>query len=213
MWSGGIIKLWINHNLPKEMYSTKAYVIHPKCGIRVEVSKGQTITVTDADGGQVADFFAEIKGTHEEFLSPSVTIDCNESLHISAGSVLYSNLYHAMFEVIYDDVEVHDLLFPSCSKAMYDFFYQNGSNHPNCLDNINAALGTHRTTIQPINLFMNTQIAPDGKIIIHRPVSKAGDKIILRALVDCVVGISACSVSECDTNSGKCTSIVAEVDG
>ena len=192
----------------------KKYMICPKCGIRVEVSKGQTITVTDVEGGQVADFFAEVKGTHEEYLSPSVTIDCNESLRIGIGSILYSNLYRAMFEVIYDDVVgAHDLLFPSCSKAMYDFFYQNGADHPNCLDNINTALGTHRTIIQPINLFMNTQIAPNGKITIKRPVSKAGDKIILRALMDCVLGVSACSVSECDTNSGKCTSIKVSVDG
>ena len=195
------------------MYSTKKYIIHPKCGIRVEVSKGQTITVTDVEGGQVADFFAEVKGTHKEYLSPAVTIDCNESLHIGVGSVLYSNLYHAMFEVVYDDVAgAHDLLFPACSKAMYDFFYQNGTDHPNCLDNINTALGTHRTIIQPVNLFMNAQIAPDGKITINRPISKAGDKIILRALMDCVLGVSACSVSECDTNSGKCTSIEVEVD-
>ncbi len=42
---------------------------------------------------------------------------------------------------------------------MYDFFYQNGSDHPNCLDNINAALGTQRTIIHPVNLFMNTRIS------------------------------------------------------
>ena len=116
-----------------------------------------------------------------------------------------------MFEVVHNDVEAHDLLFPSCSKAMYDFFYQNGTDHPNCLDNINTALGTQRTIIQPVNLFMNTQIAPDGKITISQPVSKAGDKIVLRALVDCVLGISACSVSECDTNSGNCTSIAVQI--
>lgn len=189
----------------------KEYIIQPQCGMRIEASKGQTITIIDVEGGQVADFFAEVKGTHEEYLSPAVTIDCNESIRIGVGSVLYSNLYHAMFKVVHDDVEAHDLLFPSCSKAMYDFFYQNGTDHPNCLDNINTALGTQRTIIQPVNLFMNTQIAPDGKITISRPVSKAGDKIVLRALVDCVLGISACSVSECDTNSGNCTSIAVQI--
>ena len=70
----------------------KEYFIQPKHGERIEVGNGQTITVVDVDGGQVADFFAEVKGTHEEYLSPSVTIDCNESLHISVGSVLYTNL-------------------------------------------------------------------------------------------------------------------------
>lgn len=153
----------------------KEYFIPPKCGTKIEVRKGQTITVIDAEGGQVADFFAEVNGSHEEYISPSVTIDCNESLHIGVGSVLYSNLYRAMFEVIYDDVKVHDLLFPSCSKKMYDLFYHNGAGHPNCLDNINSALGTRRAIIQPVNLFMNTQVAADGKITIKPPVSKAGD--------------------------------------
>ena len=203
----------INHGLFKaEVLSMKKYVIQPKCGIKIDVCKGQTITVIDLEGGQVTDFFAVVQSSHEEYLSPPVTIDCNESLHIGVGSILYSNLYHAMFEVIYDDVEVHDLLFPSCSKAMYDFFYQNGANHPNCIDNLNIALGPHRTISQPVNLFMNTQIAPDGKITIKRPVSKPGDKIILRALKDCTLGISACSVSECDTNSGKCTAVEVRVD-
>ena len=87
----------------------KEYFIQPKHGGRIEVriskvSNGQTITVVDVDGGQVADFFAEVKGTHEEYLSLFVTIDCNESLRIGVGSILYSNLYHAMFEVIQDDV-------------------------------------------------------------------------------------------------------------
>ena len=55
----------------------KEYFIQPKHGGRIEVSNGQTITVVDADGGQVADFFAEVKGTHEEYLSLFVTIDCD----------------------------------------------------------------------------------------------------------------------------------------
>lgn len=49
-------------------------------------------------------------------------------------------------------------------------------------------------------MIMNTVIGPNGKIEIKNPLSKAGDKIVLTALVDCVLGISACSVSECDTN-------------
>ena len=190
----------------------KRYMIPPRYGIRIEAEKGCLVTIKDTEGGQVADFFAEIKRTHEEYLSPSVTPDCNESLHIGVGTILYSNLYRPMFEVIYDDVERHDLLFPSCKKAMYNFFYQNGTGHPNCLDNINRALGTSRNIIQPVNFFMNTRIEPDGKIVIEKPLSKAGDKVILRAFEDCVLGISACSVSEADTNSGRCTSIEVCVD-
>ena len=190
----------------------KKYIIQPKCGIRLEVSKGRTITITDVEGGQVADFFAEIRGTHDEYLSPSVTLDCNESLHVGVGTILYSNLYRPMFEVIYDDVERHDLLFPSCSRAMYDFFYQNGAGHPNCIDNINKALGTNRNIIQPVNFFMNVRIERNGKIVVEKPLSKAGDKVVLRVLEDCIAGISACSVSEAETNGGKCTSIGVCID-
>ena len=58
----------------------------------------------DIDGGQVADFFAEALGQEEEFLSTGVTIDCNESLRLKVGDVLYTNRYRPMFEVVRDDV-------------------------------------------------------------------------------------------------------------
>ena len=95
---------------------------------------------------------------------------------------------------------------------MYDFFYQNGSGHPNCYDNINGALGEQRPIINPVNLFMNTTVDASGKITIHPPISKADDKIVLEALMDVHVGIAACSVSECDTNNGKCTPILVCVE-
>ena len=95
---------------------------------------------------------------------------------------------------------------------MYDFFYKNGEGHPNCFDNINSVLEEHRSIINPVNLFMNTTIDTNGKITIHPPVSKAGDKIVLEALMDVCVGIAACSVSESDTNKGKCTPIKVYID-
>lgn len=185
----------------------------PACsGKRIDAKKGQKITVTDVQGGQVADFFAVSAADSDEFLSPAVTLDCHESLKLNVGDELYTNRYRPMFRIISDDVGTHDLLFPSCRPEMYDFFYQNGRGHPNCFDNINAALGEHRSIINPINLFMNTTIDTDGKIVIHSPISKAGDKIVLETLMDVHIGIAACSVSECDTNSGKCTAIKVEVD-
>lgn len=180
----------------------------PACsGKRIDVKKGQQITVIDIEGGQVADFFAISAANSGEFLSPAVTLDCHESLKLNIGDELYTNLYRPMFQILLDDVGAHDLLFPSCRSEMYDFFYRNGDGHPNCFDNINSALGESRPIINPINLFMHTTIDTNGKITIHPPISKAGDKIVLKALMDVRVGVTACSVSECDTNSGKCTPI------
>ena len=186
----------------------------PACtGKRIDVRKGQTITVIDTEGGQVVDFFAEVTGCQAEFLSPGVTIDCNESLRLRVGDIVYTNLYHPMMKVILDDVGEHDLLHPCCRPEMYDFFYHNGEGHPNCLDNINGALNEQRPIITPINLFMYTKINGDGSISVEAPLSKPGDKIVLEALMDITLGIAACSVSESKCNNGKCSPIRVIIGG
>ncbi len=183
------------------------YIIPACSGKKIGVKKGRSITVIDIDGGQVVDFFAEITGNDREFLSPGVTIDCNESLRLRVGDTIYTNLDHPMMKVISDDVGEHDLLHPCCRPEMYDFFYHNGERHPNCLDNINGALEEHRPIITPINLFMYTKINADGSISVEAPLSKPGDKIVLEALTDITLGIAACSVSESKCNNGKCSPI------
>ena len=59
---------------------------------------------------------------------------------------------------------------------------------------------------------MHTEIGNDGKIKVLPPLSKPGDKIILRAERDLLLGIAACSVSESDCNSGKCTAIRVDLE-
>ena len=68
------------------------YLIQACTGKRVDVFKGQTITVIDVSGGQVADFFAESLDNAEEFLSTGVTMDCNESLRLKV-EILFTLIY------------------------------------------------------------------------------------------------------------------------
>lgn len=187
-------------------------LIPARHGVAIDVKEGQTIAVIDIEGAQVVDFFAERAENPGEFVSPGVTIDCNESLRLQIGDLIYSNLYRPMFEILADDVGEHDLLHPCCRPEMYDFFYHNGSEHPNCLDNINRSLGENRPIIRPINLFMYTAVAPDGKIEVRKPLSKPGDRIVLRARMDVRLGVAACSVSESDCNGGKCTPVKVIVE-
>ena len=112
-----------------------------------------------------------------------------------------------MFKLILDDVGEHDLLHPCCRPEMFDFFYQNGAGHPNCLENINKSLGKQYPIIQPVNLFMHTKINPYGSISVEQPLSKPGDKVVLRAEMDVRLGVAACSVSESKCNGGKCSPI------
>ena len=187
-------------------------LIPARHGAAIDVKEGQTIAVVDIEGAQVVDFFAERAENPGEFVSPGVTIDCNESLRLQIGDLIYSNLYRPMFEILADDVGEHDLLHPCCRPEMYDFFYHNGSEHPNCLDNINRSLGENRPIIRPINLFMYTAVTPDGKIEVRKPLSKPGDRIVLRARMDVRLGVAACSVSESDCNGGKCTPVKVIVE-
>lgn len=188
------------------------FIIQASSGKAIHVEAGQTITVMDVDGRQVVDFFAQAADNPREFLSTGVTIDCNDSLKLGIGSLIYSNLYRPMFEVLYDDVGEHDLLHPCCRPEMYDFFYHNGAGHPNCLDNINNSLHEAFPIIHPVNLFMHTRIQPDGRISVETPLSKPGDKIMMRSRMAVRVGIAACSVCESSCNGGKCTPIKIVVE-
>lgn len=191
---------------------SKEYIIPACSGIKIDVRQDQNITVIDIEGGQVADFFAEVAGNPNEFLSTGVTIDCNESLKLNVGNFIYTNLYHPMMKVLSDDVGEHDLLHPCCRPEMYDFFYHNGGGHPNCLDNINKALEERRVIITPVNLFMRTKINSNGSISVEEPLSRAGDKITLKALMDITLGVAACSVSESKCNGEKCSPIKIVID-
>ena len=87
-------------------------------GAALDVRAGQKLTVVDLCGGQVGDFFAQAAGNPGEFLSPGVTIDCNESLALRVGDTIYTNLYRPMFLLLRDDAGQNDLIHPSCRKEM-----------------------------------------------------------------------------------------------
>lgn len=185
----------------------REYFIEACSGQSIEVNKNETITVIDINGAQVVDFFAESKKNPSEFLSTGVTIDCNESLKLKVGGTIFTNLYNPMFTLLSDDVGEHDLIHPCCRPEMYDFFYHNGEGHYNCLENINKCLNEQRPIIHPVNLFMYTKINSDGSISVEEPISKPGDKVVLKAEMDVRLGIAACSVSESKCNGGKCSPI------
>ena len=203
--------IYLNRNWEANTLS-REYIIPACSGMKIDVKQGQSITVIDIEGGQVVDFFAEVNGNVNEFLSTGVTIDCNESLKLNVGDIIYTNLYRPMIKVLTDDVGEHDLLHPCCRPEMYDFFYHNGEEHPNCFDNINRVLDEQRAVIVPVNLFMHTKISTNGSISVEEPVSKAGDKIVLKALMDITLGIAACSVSESKCNRGTCSPVKIVVD-
>nr|WP_295668021.1 urea carboxylase-associated family protein [Sphingomonas sp.] len=172
--------------------------ISPRSGMAFELKQGQTLTVIDPEGSQVADLLAYSLADVREVLSNGRTFDYEETISLSVGNQLWSNRSNAMLMIIEDTVGCHDFLLTPCSEATFRHFYPEQAVHRGCFGNLAAALkpwGLDEDDIPTaFNLFMNVPVdAGTGRIRVLPPVSKPGDLIRLTAQMDCVIGLTACS--------------------
>ena len=182
------------------------------------VRRGETIRIVDVEGQQICDFTCFNLHNPQEKLSTGETVNFstvtgNGSIYITAGSKIYSNLQNPMFEVTKDQARgVHDVLFAPCSSPLY--MAQLGDpNHRNCRDNLTQAVEPYGLRYidvpDPINIFQSTRPKGDGTIDWQPAATKAGEYIELKALMDCIVAVSACPYDqELDgkrPNGPKCT--------
>ena len=172
-------------------------IIEPQTGTAFELSKGQSLRVIDVEGEQVADLTAFARADKSEWLSSGRSIDYANSIYLTTGHVLYSNRSRPMLTIVADDVGRHDFLLTPCSPETFEIIYRQKDYHPSCFKNLSKHLA--RFGIAPdsipttFNIFMNVKIGRDGKLSILPPRSKASDSITLRAEMDLIVGLTACS--------------------
>lgn len=158
---------------------------------------GQLLRVMDPEGEQVADLTAFSSADTREYLSSGRSIDFANTIYLTTGHVLYSNRSRPMFTIIHDDVKRHDFLLTPCSPETFKIIYGTDQYHPSCLENLTkhlAIFGIQADAI-PItfNIFMNVGIATDGTLQIKPPLSRPGNSILLRAEMNVIVGLTACS--------------------
>jgi uncharacterized protein YcgI (DUF1989 family) len=158
---------------------------------------GELLRVVDPQGEQVADLIAFAADDPRDALSSGRTIDYAETIYLTAGHVLYSARSRPMFTIERDDVGRHDFLLTPCSRETFAIIYQDTRPHPSCLDNLAGALADHGIARDAIpttfNIFMNVEVAPSGAIAVKPPLSRPGDCLELRAQMDLIVGLTACS--------------------
>lgn len=187
--------------------------IEPQSGIGFEIQRGQRMRIIDVEGEQVADLFCFAADEVKEKLSSGHTTDYNGKIYLTRGDVLYSNRSNPMFTIIEDQVGNHIMLYAPCSQKMFEKSYGVTEKHPNCLENMVRNLEGYRVEESqitvPMNIFMSIEITQEGKIEIKTPKSKAGDYLEMRAEMDMVVGITACSAGAC--NNYKWTPIDIEI--
>ena len=181
-------------SLQEEMTRT---TLEPQTGTAFELFAGQSLRVIDLEGEQVADLIAFNLNDKAEWLSSGRSLDYANRIYLTKGDILYSNRSRAMLTIVEDDVGRHDFLLTPCSPETFQIIYKNHAPHPSCFANLAAHLESFGIDPDRIpttfNIFMNVEIAGDGTLSVLPPRSTAGDAIVLRAEMDLVIGLTACS--------------------
>ena len=170
-------------------------------GAGLRLKRGERLRVIDPEGGQTGDLVA-FSHDGRQRLSNGRTFDYGGKIYVSTGDVLWSDRSSPMMTIVADEVGRHDLLFAACSIEMYRIQYGVTGPHANCHDNLCSALrelGIEPDPLPtPLNLFMNVEVAADGRLVFAPPKSRAGDSIVLRAEMDLAIALSSCPAATCN---------------
>ena len=182
--------------------------IPERSGHAFRLAAGQTLTVIDPRGVQVADLLAYSAEDLAEVISSGRTLDYAETIYLTTGNLLYSNRSRPMLTIVEDTVGRHDFLLTPCSYDTFHHFYPDLPPHRGCFGNLAAALEPYGVKPDMIptafNCFMNVTVdGATGKLDVLPPISKAGDHIVLRAEMDLIIGLTACSAPASNGGSFK----------
>lgn len=191
----------------------REYHLSAQTGLAFTLRRGEILRVIDTEGEQVADLVCFVQHDSGEYFSSGRTVDYNNRLYLTEGHVLYSNRSRALMTITADHIGTHTCLYAPCSQEMFEISYGVTEPHPNCLDNLNmnlADFGLNADHIAaPFNIFLNVSISEEGSLGILPPRTKGGDFIELRAEMDLIVGLTACSAGAC--NNFNCTAVDVEI--
>ena len=192
------------------------YRLEPQTGTSFSLDRGQVLRVIDPEGEQVSDLVAFAQADKSEWLSSGRSIDYNNTVYLTSGHLLYSNRSNPMFTILEDRVGMHDFLLTPCSPETFEILYKGHEGyHPSCLENLTKNLERFDILVDDIpttfNVFMNVDILPSGELKIGPPLSEPGDFLDLRAEMDLIVGVTACSAEM--SNNYRFKPIEVEVYG
>ncbi|WP_010164384.1 DUF1989 domain-containing protein [Sphingomonas sp. PAMC 26617] len=182
--------------------------IPERSGDAFRLKAGQTLTVIDPRGVQVSDLLAYNADDLAEVISSGRTLDYAETIYLTTNNILYSNRSRPMLTIVADTVGRHDFLLTPCSYDTFHHFYPDLPPHRGCFGNLAAALEPYGVKPDMIptafNCFMNVTVdGTTGKLDVLPPISKAGDHIVLRAEMDLIIGLTACSAPASNGGSFK----------
>jgi uncharacterized protein YcgI (DUF1989 family) len=180
----------------------------------IRVDSGRRLRVVDVEGGQVVDLFAFVADDPGEYASAEHTRIWVNRLFPRVGQEFVTNRRRPILILEQDNSPgVHDMLCAACDPIRYELL--GAKEHASCQENLKRAmaeLGHDAIEIpQPINLFMSVGVEPDGSLTWGPATTKAGDDVVLRALLDCIVVASACPQDLNEINNYRPSSVGIEL--
>jgi uncharacterized protein len=154
--------------------------VAPGAAAVLPVRTGQLLAIEAVEGLQVAPLFAWTMVDTGEWLSPHHTRVFGGTFVLRMGTRLVTNRRRPIFVVGRDSLRRHDLLLPAsteCAQAVAAALVREGLVVPRVAD--------------PVNLFMESRLGEDGRIDVGPSPARAGERITMRALIDCHVGVAA----------------------
>lgn len=176
-------------------------------GRAVRIRRGQALKIINTFGTQVVDFWAFDAVDIGTFLSMQHTRAALSRLTPRAGDTLVDNWREPMLAFESDTSPgVHDTVIPPCDPARYAKLGC-AAGHASCTDNLRRALETIGFEARPcpasFNLWMNIPVLSTGDLEWRETVAKPGDSVVFRALIDCIMVMSACPQDVVRINSGR----------
>jgi uncharacterized protein YcgI (DUF1989 family) len=190
-----------------ETHPTGCCRISPQSGVAFHLRASEILRIYDPFGEQVADLFAFDADDHACSLSSGRSIDYASKIYLSKGDLLYSNDSRPMFRILDDQVGRHDFLLTPCSQEMFEILYAQKGHHPSCFENLYRAFEPFGIRPEQIgttsNVFVNVVVEENGEVRVKAPLSRAGDFIELKAEMNLICGLTACSAENSNNGSFK----------
>ena len=163
-----------------------------------EVKQGQTLRLLDLEGNQAVDtLFYRVADPRERY-DPQRTLRRQNSVYLTTGSVLYSNLGNPLLTIVADTCGRHDTLGGACAQESNTVRYALDRRYMHsCRDNFLCAC-LHDGHLNKkdiganINFFMNVPVTAEGGLTFEDGISAPGKYVELRAETDVIVLISNC---------------------
>jgi uncharacterized protein len=173
------------------------------------IGQGERLRIVDIEGNQGVDFLCYSAANPEERYHAANTLKKSQTLLLTTGHTLYSDVARPLMTIVDDTCGTHDTIGGCCSGPSNEMLY-GARNAPGCRENFLAELTRHglgrRDIVANLNFFCNVPVHVHNRLeplTFAQSPSKAGDYIELRAEMNVLAVISNCPQVNNPCNSGR----------